>query len=415
MLRRVLRRILVLAIAAAVALALVLAGQVGRGAGSPLAGVARRLGYGASPTPTHPVSGLWAFKATPVPTPQAQIEENLRQATFYILTGDTESQVPHGTGFVVDSDGTMITALHVLDLNDNSILDLGERPVKVHAGERAPYWGSAFRSSAAVDVAVVRLWYPQRADWPYIPLGDSRDVRPGTPVFALSYDWDWDQATLRRGHIVERTAIGGRVYFVVDVPTFPGASGGPVVATDGSLVGVLLRTHKEEGFSLAVPSEYIPMRHPRYGQVVVITPTPGDPLPFRSHREPDWEAIFLTREVVRTQTAVALASPPSPSFGAIVFSEGIEADYQPKNPGTRFAAGIPRVYASFTFEGMSSGVRWTYAWYQGGEQLWAKTDAWQWGRRGPAFLYCDGLPKGGYELRLFIDEVLQQSASFIVE
>ena len=115
-------------------------------------------------------------------------------------------------------------------------------------------------------------------------------------------------------------------------------------------------------------------------------------------------------------TPLVQVSPTSPSFGPIVFSDGIAADYRPTNPRTRFPVGTPRIYACFDFEKMSESVSWTYTWYQDGKELWTETDNWWWGEKGPFFVrYHDYLPKGSYELKLYIDGVLQQSASFVVE
>jgi len=113
-------------------------------------------------------------------------------------------------------------------------------------------------------------------------------------------------------------------------------------------------------------------------------------------------------------TPLAQVSPTASSFGPIVFSDGITADYRPTNPRTRFPAGT-RVWACFDFEGMSDSVSWTYTWCQDGKELWTETDNWWWGESGPFFLYYDGLPKGKYELKLYVDGVSQQSASFTVE
>lgn len=109
-----------------------------------------------------------------------------------------------------------------------------------------------------------------------------------------------------------------------------------------------------------------------------------------------------------------MAEGETTAFGPIVFSDGINADCQPTMRGTIFPEGIQRVYACFEFEGMSDGMSWTYTWYQDGKELSTETSNWQWGESGSFFLYYDGLPRGNYELRLYIEGTLRRSASLAV-
>lgn len=336
---------------------------------------------------------FWRFRLTPVPIPSAELEAKLRWVTFFILTGDQPSRLPSGTAFIVNPDGTMLTAFHVVDFNENGTLDSEERLVDVYTDEGSRWSADAFCWVGKLDIAAMRLEYPKRSDWPHLRLGYSQDIEPGTPVYLLGYDEDWNRATFRLAHVAGRARVKGQDYFVLDITAFPGSSGGPVVTTEGEVIGVVVEVAIEEGLTLAVPSQHIPKPYPCYGQSAArARPTPPPPSP----------------------VPVAETPPSLPSFSTIIFSDGIAADWRPTNPRIRFPAGT-RVYACFDFEGMSDGVSWTYTWYRDGKELQTETDTWRWGESGPLFLYYDGLPKGSYELRLFIGGVLQQSASLTVE
>lgn len=114
----------------------------------------------------------------------------------------------------------------------------------------------------------------------------------------------------------------------------------------------------------------------------------------------------------------AVTPGPDAAFVEITFAHGV-SEKEPVQPATVFPEGIACVYAFFTFEGMSPGVAWTFAWYRDGTEIWSQTGPWQHGPQGTIWVfYCpggDGYQAGEYEVRLYIGEELQRVSPFRVE
>lgn len=272
---------------------------------------------------TQPRLGLWRFRAIPVPTPSVELATTLRWVTFYVEIQGGPSQISQGTAFIVHPDGTMLTAFHVLDLNDNGVVDRDEAFVTVYTDEGQRWSAEVTCWQPKRDVAAIQLRYPRRSNWPCVHMGQSENISPGAPVYLLGYDQEWNRATFRVAHVVGRTVVKGQEYFVLDTAAFPGASGGPVVTAEGTVIGVLTKRVIEEKLAFAVPSQYIPRPYPCFGEAVAraplaITPTPS---PSLSHEleprtikvGPTVRPRVATREVQRPLT-VPPATPAATSL-----------------------------------------------------------------------------------------------------
>lgn len=114
-------------------------------------------------------------------------------------------------------------------------------------------------------------------------------------------------------------------------------------------------------------------------------------------------------------TPVPDAATPGPdaTFVDITFAQGVSGN-EPVDSATVFQEGIPRIYAFFTFEEMSPGVAWTYAWYQNGTEIWSQTGPWKHGPTGTIWVYYGPCTAGEYEVRLYIGEDLKRVARFQV-
>ena len=152
-----------------------------------------------------------------------------------------------GTGFVVDPFGSIVTSHHVVDLATSIMVRLASgvafSGVKVRAADPAS-------DLALLDVPGFGL--------PALPLGSSRSLRTRDPVVLLTADARGRRAssgTVRGWKRVER---GGLRVIETDVRAGPGASGAPLLGTDGRVVGVLtFRVKWSRRSQLAVPVERV--------------------------------------------------------------------------------------------------------------------------------------------------------------
>jgi hypothetical protein len=123
--------------------------------------------------------------------------------------------------------------------------------------------------------------------------------------------------------------------------------------------------------------------------------------------------------VLRARLPASAATPgPDAALVDVVLATG-ERGNEPVDEAVRFPKGTGRVYAFFTFDGMSRNVPWTHVWY--GEmdgrmaELWSQVELWAYDDpRGRTWRYfnCRG---GRYELHIYVGKQLQQRISFIVD
>lgn len=167
------------------------------------------------------------------------------------LAGCTTSRIPkpasrigpgvyQGTGFLVRSDGLVLTAYHVVEEGSTiKVRCQGYDLVSAKLGEH----------SRTMDLAVLHTGLTAT---PYLPAADPRSVRPGDPVFSMGFpsaSYLGTEPKYSNGAISSLTGRGREAtLMLVSVPTQPGGSGSPLLAMDGAVVGVVTAGTSEEAF-----------------------------------------------------------------------------------------------------------------------------------------------------------------------
>ena len=159
-----------------------------------------------------------------------------------------ELAVSTGSGFVLDDEGRILTSAHVIS---------GVTSVTVTFANTAPVPAHVLGKDEESDIAVLSV-DPSGLDLRPLELGDSSSVRPGDQVIAVGNPTGV-RATAGTGRIAASgqsvEAPGGYLIdgvFATDAVIEPASSGGPLVASDGSVVGITSRVAGSTGF--AVPS-----------------------------------------------------------------------------------------------------------------------------------------------------------------
>ena len=169
--------------------------------------------------------------STPRPTKTptlASIVEYISPSVVQIETSSGSS----GTGFIVDSDGLILTNAHVVE--DFSTVD-------VRIGTRLSYPGEVLGVDEVADLALieVNIMFPiLRA----VNLGDSDEIVVGEDVIAMGFpavDTLGSTPTITRGIIsAKRSLDSGITLLQTDAAINPGNSGGPLLRPNGQVVGV---------------------------------------------------------------------------------------------------------------------------------------------------------------------------------
>ena len=155
-----------------------------------------------------------------------------------------------GSGFVVSSDGYVLTNAHVVD---------GAEEVTVRMTDRREYTAKIIGVDKPSDVAVIKI---DAKNLPVVRIGDPSKLRPGEWVIAIGSPFGFDNSVT--AGIVSATARplpGGETNYVnfiqTDVAVNPGNSGGPLFNMNGEVVGINSQIYSRSGgymgLSFAIP------------------------------------------------------------------------------------------------------------------------------------------------------------------
>jgi S1-C subfamily serine protease len=144
------------------------------------------------------------------------------------------ASISSGTGFVVNEDGYVMTASHVVVAATRIMLTLSD-------GSRVP--ARIVGGAPTTDISVLKI---DRTLSSHLDISDNTSLQPGDSVFTLGFPLVGELGTEPKftdGSVSSLSGFGGdRGFFQLSVPIQPGNSGGPVVDREGRAVGVVSST-----------------------------------------------------------------------------------------------------------------------------------------------------------------------------
>nr|MBI2904242.1 trypsin-like peptidase domain-containing protein [Chloroflexota bacterium] len=187
----------------------------------------------------------------------------LDPAVVAIRVLDSQGDVGLGSGFVIDTDGHIVTNAHVVQGASEIEVDFANG-MKVH--------GEVLGTDATADLAVVRVNVPADQLTP-VTLGDSDLVQVGERVVAIGNPFGLNGTMtigivsgLGRTLSAQATAPGGGSFSAPDIiqtdaAINPGNSGGPLINMRGEVIGVnkalVSDTGVNSGIGFAVASNTV--------------------------------------------------------------------------------------------------------------------------------------------------------------
>ncbi|MEC4985168.1 MAG: HhoA/HhoB/HtrA family serine endopeptidase [Oscillatoria sp. PMC 1068.18] len=186
-----------------------------------------------------------------------EIPESFQHPFFRRFFGD-EVPIPKrqlergtGSGFILSSDGSLITNAHVVE---------GADKVKVTLKDGQVFEGEVLGSDSVTDIAVIKI---NGRDLPTVELGKAENLTPGEWAIAIGNPLGLDN-TVTVGII---SALGRsssqvgvpdkRVSFIqTDAAINPGNSGGPLLNAQGQVIGINTAIRADaQGLGFAIPIE----------------------------------------------------------------------------------------------------------------------------------------------------------------
>jgi S1-C subfamily serine protease len=149
--------------------------------------------------------------------------------------GQSQGGTATGSGFVIDSDGHILTNAHVVDGAESVTVKLGEDGEQLDA--------EVVGTDVSTDVAVLQVETAADQLHP-LSLGDSSQVEVGDPVVAIGNPFGLDRtATAGIVSAVQRQIDSPNGYTIsdaiqIDAPINPGNSGGPLLDSAGRVIGI---------------------------------------------------------------------------------------------------------------------------------------------------------------------------------
>ncbi|MCO5118326.1 MAG: DegQ family serine endoprotease [Burkholderiaceae bacterium] len=162
--------------------------------------------------------------------------------------GQPGTEVPRGlgSGFIVSSDGLVLTNHHVVD---------GADEIYVTLTDKREFKAELIGSDRRTDVALIRI---DAKGLPAVEIGDPERLRVGDWVLAIGSPFGLD-STVTAGIVSAKGRDTGEYlpFIQTDVAVNPGNSGGPLIDMEGKVVGInsqiYSRTGGFMGISFAIP------------------------------------------------------------------------------------------------------------------------------------------------------------------
>ena len=158
-----------------------------------------------------------------------------------------KTNVAQGTGFLISSDGYIVTNAHMLS---------GASEVQITTFDEKKIPAELIGYNAELDIALLKI----SGDYSFLEFDDSNNVRVGEKVIAIGNPLGL-QFSVTEGIVsgIHRSGINElEAYVQTDAALNPGNSGGPLINKNGKIIGINnFKLGSGESLGFALESNYI--------------------------------------------------------------------------------------------------------------------------------------------------------------
>ena len=191
---------------------------------------------------------LWALSSSLV---QAQIARQVAQRAFpsvvLLLMEDANGQpISLGSGFFV-KENIVATNLHVIEEASRGYAKIVGKNTKYEVD-------GTVGIDKQRDLVLLKI---TGIGAPYLSLGDISQVAVGDEVYVISNPQGLE-GTFSQGIVSSIRKVGNDTLFQITAPISPGSSGGPVLNTQGEVIGIAVAAFKSgQNLNFAIPVSYL--------------------------------------------------------------------------------------------------------------------------------------------------------------
>ena len=179
-------------------------------------------------------------------TPQEVAKKTFRSVVLLVMEDQNGQPLSLGSGFFV-ADNLVATNLHVIEGASGGYAKLVGTSSKLNIDGTQGV-------DKLRDLALLRL---SSAPAPSLVLGESEKVAVGDPVYAVGNPQGLE-GTFSQGIVSGIRKLGSDTLLQITAPISPGSSGGPVLGSTGTVIGVAVATFQGgQNLNFAIPSSYL--------------------------------------------------------------------------------------------------------------------------------------------------------------
>jgi Flp pilus assembly protein TadD len=185
-------------------------------------------------------------QTTPKKDIPALTRRALKSVVLVVASDATGKELRQGSGFVVSSDGKVVTNHHVMEGAESAVIKFPNGAFHLIEGVVA--------SDAAKDIVILKA---SGKDFPALALGDSDRVEIGEDVVAIGSPLSLE-ATVSSGIVSGIREWENLKVFQTTAPISPGSSGGPLLNLKGEVIGITtFQMRGGQNLNFALPTGYL--------------------------------------------------------------------------------------------------------------------------------------------------------------